>query len=312
MSGSSILTRFDGVARLARITIVLTFGLIVLGAVVRSTGSGLACPDWPLCHGRLVPPFQPQVLLEWSHRAVALGVSVLTAVLAAWILLVAPLRRVLGGWIALALGLLGMQILLGALTVWQLLHFSVVTLHLGGALLFLAALIALAERARREAAGESGEAESAGGGARAAWVAAAIATLAQILLGGLVSTNHAGLACPDFPLCHGAWWPAGAGPLVHLQVTHRLGAYALLVLLVVLWVRSRHAVDERIRAGAEVALSLVAVQIVLGVFNVLLAVPVWLTAAHLATATALWALLVLTALRAGGGARGPSSAAASR
>jgi heme a synthase len=311
VSGSSIVAPFAAVAALARITVVFTFGLIVLGAVVRSTGSGLACPDWPLCHGHLVPPFQPQVLLEWSHRAVALGVSLLTAGLAAWILFVAPLRRVLGRGIALALGLLALQIVLGALTVWQLLHFSVVTLHLGNALLFLAALVALAERAGRAAAGEAGDGGGTGAG-RAVWIAAAIATLAQILLGGLVSTNHAGLACPDFPRCHGAWWPAGGGPLVHLQMTHRLGAYVLLALLLWAWARSRHAADARIRAGAEVALSLVAVQIVLGVFNVLLAVPVWLTAAHLATATALWTLVVLTALRAGAPPPAPALPAEAR
>jgi cytochrome c oxidase assembly protein subunit 15 len=291
---------FAGVARLARVTVVFTFGLIVLGAIVRSTGSGLACPDWPLCLGRLLPPLQPQVLLEWGHRAVALGVSVLTATLAVWILGLAPLRRALGGWIALALGLLAVQIVLGALTVWRLLHFSVVTLHLGNALLFLFALIGLAERAGREAAtGPPVEAHASGtSGTRGTWIVVAVATLAQILLGGLVSTNHAGLACPDCPLCRGALGPADGGPLVHLQVVHRFGAYALAVLVGLAFLRSRRAADRRVRAGGELALMLVAVQVVLGGFNVLLAVPVWLTAAHLATATLLWALVVLTALRA--------------
>jgi len=294
-----MLARFDGVARLARITVLCTFGLVVLGAVVRSTGSGLACPDWPLCHGRILPPLQPHVLLEWSHRAVALGVSLLAAALALRIAVDAALRRTLGGWMAMALGLLALQVVLGALTVRKLLHFSVVTLHLGNALLFLAALVALAERASRAAEPDVRPEEGAAGGTtKRVWMVAAAATLGQILLGGLVSTNHAGLACPDFPLCHGAWWPLPGARLEHLQMTHRVGAFVLLALLVLAWARSRGAADPRVRAAGPVALSLVLVQLVLGVFAVLLAVPVWLTAAHLATATALWVLVVLTALRA--------------
>ncbi len=283
-------------ARLACGTVLATFALIVLGAIVRSTGSGLACPDWPLCHGKLIPPFQPQVLLEWGHRAVALVVSLLTATLAGRILLIPAERRALGGLVGLALALLAMQIVLGALTVWKLLHFSVVALHLGNGLLFFAALIAIAERAGR---GDEAVTTTPRPGGRALWLFASIAILAQILLGGLVSTNHAGLACPDFPLCHGSWWPAGEGPLVHLQLAHRFGAYALAALLAFAWWRSRSAANPHVRAGAAAVLGLVIVQIVLGAFNVLLAVPVWLTAAHLATATALFALAVVTTLRAG-------------
>ena len=89
---------------------------------------------------------------------------------------------------------------------------------------------------------------------------------------------------------------------MHLQLTHRLGAYALAALLAFAWWRSRAAADAHVRAGAAAVLGLVLVQIVLGAFNVLLAVPVWLTAAHLATATALFALVTLTTLRAGRGA----------
>jgi cytochrome c oxidase assembly protein subunit 15 len=297
-------------ARLARGTAVATFALIVLGAIVRATGSGLACPDWPLCHGRVLPPLQPQVLFEWGHRVVALIVSLLTAALAARILFLPAQRRVLGRLVGLALLLLATQVLLGALTVWKLLHFSIVTLHLGNALLFFATLLTIAERADRDPAAPPAPAvPGATGGGRLLWTLAAAAVLAQSLLGGLVSTNHAGLACPDFPLCNGAIWPAGQGPLVHLQLAHRFGAYALAAFLVFAWARSRRAADPRVRAGAEAVLGLVLVQVLLGAFNVLLAVPVWMTAAHLATATTIFALAVVTALRAAPGGRAVPAAA---
>lgn len=284
-----------GVARLARVTALATFGLIVLGAVVRSTGSGLACPDWPLCHGRIIPPFQPQVMLEWFHRVAALAVSLLTLGLTIAIVGRAELRRALGVRLALALGLLFMQIVLGAFTVWHLLQFAVVTWHLANALLFLFALLAIAERAQRMALGAPVTRVPLG--PRIGLSAAAAMTLLQTVLGGLVSTNHAGLACPDFPACHGVLLPELEG-LVGLQMIHRLGAYLLLVLMVGVAFGAQRVEDARVRAAAQVAPALVLLQVVLGVFNVLLAVPVWVTAAHLATATALFALLALAALRA--------------
>jgi heme A synthase len=271
--------------------------LIVLGAVVRSTGSGLACPDWPLCHGRLIPPFQTQVLLEWCHRAVALLVSLGVFALAFWIAVRAPLRRALGGLVLGALGLLAMQIVLGALTVWKLLRFEVVTLHLGNALLFFAVLLVIAERSAQGPVAPAGGARAAGAAVRALFVLAAVVTFGQILLGGLVSTNHAGLACPDWPLCHGQLVPKMSG-LIGFQMWHRFGAYGLAALLTGLAWCARREADVRVRAVAVAAPSFVVLQIVLGVFNVWLAVPVWLTAAHLATATFLFALLVVGALRA--------------
>jgi len=86
-------------------------------------------------------------------------------------------------------------------------------------------------------------------------------------------------------------------------MAHRLGAYALALFLVLVAVRAGGHADARIPAVARLAPALVALQIVLGAFNVLLAIPVWITAAHLATATLLFALLWLSALRARAGVR---------
>src|SRR5215831_9526193 len=121
---------FRPVHRLALATAVLMFGLIVLGSVVRTTGSGLSCPDWPLCEGRLIPRFQFNVLLEWTHRLVALVVGIGLLATAGWTLARAALRARLGGLAVLALALYLTQALLGALTVWKLLDPGVVGGHL--------------------------------------------------------------------------------------------------------------------------------------------------------------------------------------
>ena len=129
-------------ARLGLATTLLAYALIVIGSVVRTTGSGLACPDWPLCQGRWIPPFQLNVMIEWTHRLVALLVSLALVALSALTFARAALRRRLGGLVVLALSLLAMQVLLGALTVWKLLDPSVVSGHLAVALLIFATLLA--------------------------------------------------------------------------------------------------------------------------------------------------------------------------
>src|SRR5688572_21803831 len=64
----------------------LPWALIVLGALVRAHGAGLACPDWPLCFGELVPQMDLHVAFEWSHRVVAGSVALCFSALAvaAW------------------------------------------------------------------------------------------------------------------------------------------------------------------------------------------------------------------------------------
>ncbi len=291
-------TAFRIAGRLSLATTLLMFGLMVLGSVVRSTGSGLACPDWPLCQGRLIPPFQFNVLIEWFHRLAALLVSVLLFATAGWILLHRTTRSKLGGLATLAVVLLAAQVLLGALTVWKLLSPAVVSGHLAVALLLFATLLSLTLIAREESEPDAAEPRPLRPPGLLATLAIATAmACGQALLGGMVSTSHAGLACPDWPGCNGRLFPPLEGP-EGLHMLHRYGAYALTAMMMLVAIRARTAPDAAVRAGGAMAFGLTLAQVVLGVCNVLLGTPPWLSAMHLATAVAILALLLVASFRA--------------
>ncbi|MBI1799497.1 MAG: COX15/CtaA family protein, partial [Candidatus Eisenbacteria bacterium] len=105
--------------RLGLAAAMLMYALIMIGGVVRTTGSGLACPDWPLCQGHLIPPFEFHVLIEWFHRLVALLVGLLLFSTAGWVWTHRETRARLGALAGLAVALYFAKALLGALTVWK-------------------------------------------------------------------------------------------------------------------------------------------------------------------------------------------------
>jgi cytochrome c oxidase assembly protein subunit 15 len=272
----------------------LTSGLIVLGALVRAHGAGLACPDWPLCFGELVPRMNLEVAFEWTHRLVAGSVSLLFAALGIAALRDAELRPRVARLLAVGAALLALQVLLGALTVWHLLATWTVTSHLLVGNAFNACLLLLA-LTLRDAGTPPPRSAAAPLAARAAVAATAGLLVVQIALGGLVSSSYAGMACPEWPRCNGGlWFPSLAGN-VGLHLAHRWSAYLLLATLAAAaWTARR---TPALRALSGLALALGLAQTVVGVANVLLAVPVEVTALH----TGLAALLVLTlsaALRA--------------
>jgi cytochrome c oxidase assembly protein subunit 15 len=281
---------------LALATSLLMFGLIVVGSVVRTTGSGLSCPDWPLCEGRWIPRADPHVWIEWSHRLLALLVSLGVLATTMWALARPAVRARLGGFVLSAVVLLVVQILLGALTVWKLLSPAVVSSHLAVALLLFSVLLSTAWVARTHADADFEGAPSRPPGLLAITAIATIAVYVQAVLGGVVSTSHAGLACPDWPTCLGEWFPPMRG-LIGLQMAHRWGAYAVTLLVLIASLIARTAPDAAVRASARLALMLVVAQVVLGVSNVLLGTPPWLSAMHLANAAAILGILVLTTCR---------------
>jgi heme A synthase len=269
---------------LAGTAAVCTYLLIVLGAIVRITGSGMGCGDhWPLCNGHLFPPLDDiGTVIEWSHRLVAAFVSALVVALAlyAWFL-----RRRSPSSAALrpdqlaygALGLLIVQVLLGAITVKLELPPWSVILHLGTAMLLLATLLIAAQRARLTP------------GFRPGLATLLALTFVTVLFGALTANLSAAPACAGFPLCNGRLWPSAAlGAPAVIHWVHRLLAYTLAIVVVVRALRTR----ER---GMILLLGLVALQVVIGAATVLMGLPGGLQAAHVAVGTAVWAGAVLAA-----------------
>lgn len=124
---------------------IAVYALIIIGGYVSSSGSGLACPDWPLCHGQIIPPLSLPVLIEYTHRLWTLVVTVLvvSTMLLAW----KTQRRkpTIAAFSTLTFTLLVVQIMLGAFTVHSALQPTVVTAHLGLATgVFASALITAA------------------------------------------------------------------------------------------------------------------------------------------------------------------------
>lgn len=284
---------------------VLTFPLIALGAIVRLEGAGLACPDWPLCYGRVTPvsevvsppPEGTKIALEVGHRYLAalVGIIVLGLAIVAWTKF--REHRSIRWLAALAVGLLLPQAILGGLTVLMKLAPITVSLHLLAGNLFFASLIALTLQSFRISGSESDPVAPAPDSPlpqqfRAAALGTLVVAGLQIFLGGWVSSSGASMACATFPSCHGSWSiPSGA--LAQLQMGHRIGGFLLagaVAALSVLALRSR-GLTRGLRRLSVGLVILVIAQILLGWFNVAHYIPVPTSALHTALAAVIFGTL---------------------
>jgi len=328
MSESKRLTWFR---RTARIAALLALIVVVVGAWVRLTDAGLGCPDWPGCYGHVHPaqaaervaeinaqhperPFDYQKALnEMVHRYIASTLGLLIIVLAAlslWNRRDPAQPRVLP-WILLATVVF--QGLLGMWTVTLLLKPLIVTLHLLGGLTTLALLWWLSLRP------EHRDLKAAERRVRRLAILAMVLVVLQVALGGWTSTNYAAAACTDFPTCQASWWPQmnfgdafvlwrglgidyeggvlDAPARVAIHYVHRLGAYAVTLVLLTVGIAAWYRAQTRpLRTAAMAVLAALLIQLLIGMNLIWQGWPLWLGTAHNAGA-ALLVLAMVTLLR---------------
>ena len=291
------------VRRLGYLALLIGFAQIVFGAIVRITGSGMGCGDhWPDCYGSFTPaPNAPNLLVEISHRygAAALSLAILALVIAAWRAREEPGVTGRGGVLRpslLAIVLVVVAALFGAVTVKMALDPFVVVTHVAIAMALLAVLVVVVVRA-----GGFGSATVTGRSQqtlRAGRVAVGLTFLALVFGALTANTPGAPVACQGFPWCRVI---ADHGAPLWIQVTHRIIAFLLLGHLIGMSIAVRKRAEPRpIRNAAWAALSVAVLQILVAAAMMEMHLPASLRSLHQAVGTALWvAVVALTSLAAG-------------
>ncbi len=316
-------------ARLAVFACAFSILVIGLGAFTRLVDAGLGCPDWPGCYGQLLWPNEaheieaanqawPDAPVEhdktWPemvHRYLASSLGLLSIVL---LVICVRNRRHPGQPLKLPLFLLGFVILQGMFGMWTVtlkLWPQVVTAHLLGGFITFNLFWLMVLRMYRRVRPVKVPADD---GLKRLAALGLLVVFLQIALGGWTTSNYAAVACPDLPTCQHQWWPetdfaAGfdftqhIGPnylggkldneaRVAIHMSHRIGAIVTTIVLLALIIALRRSGSLMGRQLAIVVASLLTLQVVLGLGNVLLHFPVSVAVAHNITGALLLAAMV--------------------
>jgi heme o synthase len=292
---------------------ILVYIVIVMGGIVRATGFGLACQGWPLCQGTLFPPLSLEAGLAYLHR---LDTVLLVLVLGGAAFLAE--RRLHGqAWlrwpIYAALGLVGIQILLGALIVLRDLPADLAAVHLGlsllvQALVLIPAVVAITLEKGAFKPVEQAETVSplrlsfrAPFARLSLWTTGAAFLL--LVSGAVVSGSASGQACTSWPFCQATVLPVDAGGWVNLvhQVMVLVAGALLAVQMLKAWRTQRSQTPVLVAATA--AFVLFFAQALMGAYKVLNGYPAYMISIHEATAAGTWAALVILVTASGLSAR---------
>jgi protoheme IX farnesyltransferase len=270
-------------------SLVASFLVVVWGGVVRVTGSGLGCPDWPLCHGQFLPSLDPATRIEWLHRFLAIAGGLTVAAVVLWSLIVYRADRRILALALIAAVLYPLQAILGAITVVLELPPEWVTVHLANAELLLATLTILAVVVRWP----STVPVPTGGWT---WLAltAAIGTFILMLSGAYVRGAGATAACATWPFCSDDTmdWVNASAPAIHMA--HRVLAAIVGILVLYACIEAwRHRRDAPGIGPLAIATGVIFVaQVAIGAANPLTGFSPWALGAHPAVASLLWCSVV--------------------
>ena len=299
--------------------IILSILTMVLGPLVRAKNAGLACPDWPLCYGKFIPKMTLQIFLEWFHRVTAGLLSVLFIIWVGVLVYFKNLRKTFYINLILALFFLILQILLGALTITELLDVYVVKSHLLNSLIFLSVLVTILHKTifLENSLNNSSNKKNISNikfvsvetfslvnkfksffnnfnNRRLLVFLLTLFIFLQIFMGARVSVNQAGLVCNEFPACYqeavidlkgkmtfeNQYFPPMIGSL-EKHMSHRFFAYFLFLFVSFLFLFSKYKKwNIKITKYFLIIFSLICFQIIIGALNVIFQLPVAITVFH--------------------------------
>lgn len=279
---------------LAKAAVVSLFILLIWGNMVAGLKAGLACPDWPLCHGKIVPPYRWDIYMEFMHRAIGAVASVFIIALC-----IRRFRAYSGGFKSvpvLTVLLLIIQIFLGGIVVLLELPVDLTTSHFANAMIIFTLVLFQAYYD-----GHTNTPAVSFGGLNCLLVPLSVIILLQTVLGAFVRHSDAGLACPDFPKCLGYWIPPELAGTVLTHYSHRILAYIILLIFITIFIYSKlNSKIKYLNKEINLIVTLLLFQVIVGALVVITGLRFYLTAVHLSFAVLIFSFTLLAVFRTTG------------